>query len=197
MTESDDAMLERMIHIVYDEHKPFSYFDFLDLMKPKTYRNKISLLKKEGIVEPDIRSSIAFHTLKGYKFGKPGTLDHTVVFRLNHNDPLYKTLRYIPFGAESIHDIRLRFIAQNIYNLFQKFNFPPNNFHCNTTSGDIVIPSFLKDNAVVRIIVHKTDVVSVIIGCSKQPIPLDPEGLIRFSSLLTRAEERLQSILET
>jgi hypothetical protein len=202
MSELDDAMQERMAYIVFHEHKPFSYFDFIDLMKPKTYRNHISKLKKDGIVEPDIRSSIAFHTLKGHRFGKPGTPTHTVVFphshsrrydiSISHNDPLYKTLQNLPFGAECIHDIRLRFNVPDIYNSCSspRFNFPRN-----STSGDIVIPSFFKDNAIVRIIIHKTDVVSVIIGCSKQPIPLDINGLIRLSTLLTRAEERLQFIL--
>jgi hypothetical protein len=38
--------------------------DFLDLMKHKTFRNKISKLKKEGIVELDFNSGIAFYTLK-------------------------------------------------------------------------------------------------------------------------------------
>jgi hypothetical protein len=198
MSELDDAMLERMIHIVYDEHKPFSYLDFIDLMKPKTYRNKVSKLKKDGIVELDIKSIPAFYTLKGCKFGKSGTPTHTVVFPLNNNDPLYKTLQNLPFGSHSIHDIRLRFNVPNIYETLTlkgsrySFNFPRN-----TTSGDIPIPSFFKDNAIVRIIIHKTDVVSVIIGCSKQPIPLDTDGLIRFFGLLVRAEERLQFLLSS
>jgi hypothetical protein len=210
MSELDDAMLQRMIHIVHEDHKPFSYFDFVDIMKPKTYRIKISLLKKEGIVESDIRSSIALHTLKGNKFGKPGTPTHTVVFphshshrydiSISHYDPLYKTLANLPFGAESIHDIRSRFHVPQIYNsLNSSCGWSVNdhfNLARNSNSGDIVVPSFSKDNAIVRIIVHKTDVVSVIIGCSKEPIPLDPEGLIRFSTLLTRAEDKLQSILD-
>jgi hypothetical protein len=65
MSDLNDAMLERMIHIVYQEQRPFSNRDFLDLMKPKTYRNKISKLKKDRIVELDTKSSIAFYTLKG------------------------------------------------------------------------------------------------------------------------------------
>jgi hypothetical protein len=41
-----------------------------------------------------------------------------------------------------------------------------------------------------------TDTVSIIIGCSLQPIPLDANGIIRFFSLLAMVEERLHNILE-
>lgn len=91
MRESEEAMLERMIHIVNDEHRPFSKMDFLDLMKPKTYRNIISKLKKDGIVKLDYKSSFAFHTLKGRKFGKTGTRNHMGV-TVSNNDPTYNML---------------------------------------------------------------------------------------------------------
>lgn len=48
----------------------------------------------------------------------------------------------------------------------------------------------------IRIIIHKTDTVSVTIGCSLQPIPLDANGIIDFFNLLVRVEEKLQSIVD-
>ena len=69
-------------------------------------------------------------------------------------------------------------------------------FHRNKRSEDIVIPTWNKDSVLVRIIIHKTDTVSVIIGCSLQPIPLDANGIINFFNLLARVEEKLQSILD-
>ena len=46
-----------------------------------TFRNKISKMNKNGIVELDYYSHIAFYTLKGYKSGKfPITHDHTGVY---------------------------------------------------------------------------------------------------------------------
>jgi hypothetical protein len=187
MSDLDDAMLERMIHIVNNEHKPFSYFDFLDLMKPKTFRNKISLLKKEGVVEPDIRSSIAFHTLKGHKFGKPGTLDHTVV----HNHPLYKFLENLVLDKQSIHNIRLRFTVPNIWVILSE----DLGFRKNKRSKDIVVPSWRKSNAILGITVHKTDTVSVTIACSFQPLRLDFVGINCFFTLLGGLEEKLQNLL--
>src|SRR5437867_3199654 len=104
MSDLDDAMLERMIHIVNGEHTSFSYRDFLDLMKPKTYRNKISKLKNDGIVELDTKSSIAFYTLKGHRFGKAGTPNHTGV-TVSNNDPIYNIIKNLPMDKQSIHDI--------------------------------------------------------------------------------------------
>jgi DNA-binding transcriptional ArsR family regulator len=119
MSELDEAMLERMIHIVYDEHKNFSNMDFLDLMKPKTYRNKISKLKKDGIVELDYKSSVAFYTLKGHRFGKAGTSNHTaVIVTISHNDPIYNMIKNLPMDKQSIHDIHLKFKAGKIYKIF-------------------------------------------------------------------------------
>jgi hypothetical protein len=39
-------------------------------------------------------------------------------------------------------------------------------------------------------------VVSVVLGCSLQPIPLDFNGIIRFFTLLAVVETRVQTILE-
>jgi hypothetical protein len=66
----------------------------------------------------------------------------------------------------------------------------------NGRSKDILMPSWEKDKAIVRVIIHKTDTVSVIVGCSLHPIPLDANGIIHFFNLLVRVEEKLQNILD-
>ena len=48
----------------------------------------------------------------------------------------------------------------------------------------------------VKTIIHKTNVVNVIVGCSLSPIPLDANGIIDFFNLLVRVEEKLKSILD-
>lgn len=190
MTDLDDAMLERMIRIVDDEHKPFSYLDFLDLMKPKTYRNKISKLKKDGIVEPDIKTSIAFHTLMGHRFGKAGTPNHTGV-TISHNDPIYNMIKNLPMDKQSIHNIRLRFAAPNIYETFS-VNTP---FHKDDISKDIPLPYWNINNAMVQVRIHKTNTVSVIIACSREPFPLDYNGIIRFFTTLASTQGLLVGIM--
>lgn len=196
MTHLDDALEENMAYIVLSERRPFCYRDFLKFevngkvyfMTHGTFRNKLCKLRKCGKVEPSYYSVCAFYTLRGHKFGKPMTPDHTVV----HNNPFYKMLQDLPFDKQSIHDIRLRFKVPNVW---KNLSINPN-FHINKRSQDIAVPTWSKDNALVRVIVHKTDTISVIIGCSQQPIPLEYNGIIRFLNLLVRVEERLQTILD-
>jgi len=197
MTKLDEAMLQHMSYLVLSENRPFSYSDFTWFkvdqnehgMKHGTFRNKISKLIKDGQVEVCYYSSCAFYTLKGFKFGKAMTPNHTVV----HNDPIYKMLQDLPLDKQSIHDIRLRFRVPNIWKIFS-FN---TNFPSNKRSKDIVIPSWNKNNAIVRTMIHKTDLVSVIVACSLEPIPLDVNGIIRFFTLLAIVQEKLQTVLDS
>jgi hypothetical protein len=196
MSRLNDAMCKHMTYIVLLQNRPFSYRDFLHFqldgieyaMSHGTFRNKISKLIKDGIVELSYYSTCAFYTVKGQKFGKSMTHNHMVV----NNDPIYKMLQEIPFEKQSIHDIRLRLKVPNLWQIFA--NNP--NFHRNRRSEDIVMPTWNKDSALIRIIIHKTDTVSVTLGCSLQPIPLDANGIINFFNLLVRVEEKLQSILD-
>lgn len=188
MRESEEAMLERMIHIVNDEHRPFSKMDFLDLMKPKTYRNIISKLKKDGIVELDYKSSFAFHTLKGRKFGKTGTRNHMGV-TVSNNDPTYNMLNNLPMDKASIHDIHLRFNASNIYKHFENTPFPKYK-----KNESIAVDSWTMNNAITKTTINKNDTVNVILGCSLYPIPLDYDGIIRFMTMLARSEGVLHGL---
>jgi len=190
MSDLDDAMLEHMIHVVYQEHRSFCYQDFADLMKPKTYRNKVSKLKKDGIVELNFKSSIAFHTLKGHRFGKAGTPNHTGV-TISHNDPVYQMIKNLPMDKQSIHNIRLKFEAPNIYETFS-VNTP---LHKDDISKDIRLPYWNINKAMVKVRIHKTNTVSVIIGCSFEPFPLDYNGIIRFFTTLASTQGLLVGIM--
>jgi hypothetical protein len=154
-----------------------------------TFRNKISKLIKNGMVELSYHSSCAFYTLSGYKFGKPMTPNPVVV----HNNPVYQMLEDIPFDKKSIHDIHLKF---NVPDIWQICSLNRDFFRIKR-SHDIVIPTWNNDNMMVRIVVHKTNVVSVIVGCSLSPIPLDANGIIDFFNLLVRVEEKLKSIFDS
>jgi hypothetical protein len=101
-------------------------------------------------------------------------------------------LQDLPFDKQSIHDIRLRFKVPDIWNVF---SMNPK-FNSNAKSQDIVVPTWNKNKSLVRTLIHKTDTVSVIISCSLQPIPLDANGIIYFFNLLTRVEEKLQTLLD-
>jgi hypothetical protein len=196
LTKLGEAMEEHMAYIVLSEGRPFSFRDFLKFrnsdneyaMDHGTFRNKISKLKKAGKVELSYYSSCAFYTLKGHNFGKPMTPDRMGV----HNSPLYRMLQDLPFDKQSIHDIRLTFKVPNIW---RTFSVNPD-FYRNKANYDIVIPTWHEENSLVRIYVHRTDRVSVIISCSIYPVPLTYEGIIRFFNLLVRAEEKLRNIVD-
>jgi hypothetical protein len=196
MTRLDDALEENMAYIVLSEGRPFCYRDFLKFevngetrsITHGTFRNKICKLKKRGKVELSYYSTCAFYTIKGHKFGSPMTPNHTVV----HNDPIYKMLQDLPLEKRSIHNIHLKFKAPNIWEIFSiNENFP-----ILERSKDIVLPSWNRNNAILRTVIHKSDMVSVVIGCSLQPIPLDFNGIIRFFTLLAVVETKVQTILE-
>jgi hypothetical protein len=52
------------------------------------------------------------------------------------------------------------------------------------------------DGLRIQTIVHRTDTVHVIVGCSNTPVRFDTEGIARLSSGLTRAEERTSRIVD-
>jgi hypothetical protein len=197
MSKLDDAMEQNMAYIVIHENRPFCYRDFLRWndaekewgMKHKTFRNKISKLMKAGKAKFCYNSGRAFYTIEGYDFGKPVTPSHTVV----HNDPVYSMIQNLPADKQSIHNIRLRFSVAGIWTMLS--NNPK--FHKNHKSQDIAIPTWNKNNALVRATIHKTDTVSVTIGCSLQPTALDGDGIIFLFNLLVRVEERLQALLDS
>ena len=100
-------------------------------------------------------------------------------------------LKGIPFDMQSIHDIHLKFKVSNIW---QTLSDNPN-LHKSEQSKDILFPVFTRDNARISISIHKTDTVTVIIGCTFNPVQLDTAGIINFFTLLTRIEEQFRNYL--
>ena len=78
ITGIDDAIIERIKFVNEVECRPASYkdFDALEIegkpciVKYNTLRNKISVLKKEGIKKRYYNSKASFFVMKGIKFGK-------------------------------------------------------------------------------------------------------------------------------
>ena len=151
-----------------------------------TFRNKISEFIKDGKVILDYKSSCAFYTIPGYQFGQINSMTryHTEI----HGHPFYRYLQDLPLGKQSIHDVRLKFEIAGIYKLFSTNPCS----HINSRSGDIVIPAWHNDNIIIKVFIHRTDAISVILGCSINPIPLDIEGIINFNTILGRIEERIR-----
>jgi hypothetical protein len=202
-----DAMIMHIYYLVYDEGRPFSYLDFIkfkvdDLefkMAHGTFRNNISCLMKEGLVEVSYKSHITFYTLKGVKFGFAMTGNHMVVTshmtqQLSSN-PIYRIIKDLPLGKNSVHDIRLRFQVPGIYHIIVSTQSLLHDYTTNPISKDISLPVWQIENLDVKVVIHKTDTVSVIVGCSYSPIAIDVAGIIRLTNALAVVRERLSTLV--
>jgi len=218
MSKLDEALLQHMRYLVFTEGRPFSYRDFRYFevngesysMAHGTYRNKISKLKKTGEVEDEYNAGVAFYTLRGYRFGKTKarmmtmtpmmTPNHMVVSPvtnvINNNEitrlPVYKAIQRLPPDRKALHNIRLRFHVQDSWTILESSS----KYKPNAVSKDIQLPVLNTDNLNIKIIIHRTNTISVIVGCSNAPVVVNIEDIIRLCTALTRVEERLSRIVD-
>ena len=213
-------MLKHLEFIGSYDHRPVSFLDFMHFevegkeytMTHGTFRNKISELRKEGVVELDYNSGIAFYTLKRVHFGKKacsmtpnhiGVLPQQVhllqhVKRTNiRNHPLYKLIKHHPFDKAAVHDIHLKFIATGLWSILSSTN---NNSTSNNKvdpySYDIRLEKRVINDLEIQIAVHHTDTVTLVIGCSSAPIIADIYGVIRLSEALAMIENELNTMID-
>jgi len=194
-----------MRSIVSIEHRPFSYLDFLvfavdgqeHYMSHGTFRNKISTLMKRGEVEVVSYSPQGFYTFKGANFTKMITANHTGVaapslssnLRYLKNHPVYKVIQNTPFDNSALHDIRLRFTVQGIWAILSTSNA------IDPVSKDIRLISQEINELDIKVTVHHTDTVSVVIGCSYAPVAIDMDGVNRLSRSLMLIQDRLSTAI--
>ena len=207
MTELDEAMQEHMAFLVFVEHRSFSYLDFLSFkvngieynMSHGTFRNKISKLIEIDKVELVCKSGLGFYSLKGIqvqnkKLMTPYHMGVSSSSRHHNRHPLFRLVEELPLDKNALHDIRLRFEVKGIWN-FLSCREGTFQLLINPISKDIRLPMWKIEDLLIRVIVHKTDTVTVIVGCSFNPIAVDIHGIIRLSNVLTRVEERLSRLI--
>ena len=227
MTDLDIALWNRMAEIVQTENRPFSHIDFIPhfsifgkdwSIASGTFRNKVSSLLRRELICVVYYSPQAFYTLKGIHFHKPiiTTADHTWVknpllsllqqqfegeqhpqysnLRIA-NHPIYKIIRNIPFDRNALHDIRLRLRVQGIWNIF--IICGENYQKLNPISKDILFRTFRIDQLIIKVTVHRTDTISIIIGCSSSPIAVDNDGVLRLTNALKVVRESLLRVIES
>jgi hypothetical protein len=168
---------------------------------------------KLEIIELEYNAGTAFYTLTGIHFGKRKKL-MTSSMTPNHRGvpctvingadvtntedisklPIYKEIRKLPLEQQSVHDIHLTYTVRDIYTILTTST--SSIYNPNPVSKDIQLPVLNIDNLRIRTIVHRTDTVSVIVGCSNTPVKFDTEGIARLSSGLTRTEERTSRIVD-
>jgi hypothetical protein len=221
MAKLDEAMLQRIKHIIFAEKRPFSYLDFQSFrvqgkeyrMKHGTFRNKISKLVRNGIAELECKSNIAFYTLKGMSFQKkkctmtpsmtpnhmgghgvikPNSVIMAKTNLMKSSSPtIYDIIMDIPPDKNALHDIHYRFKVPDIWTILSLSKYKPD-----AVSKDIIVNVLNTEQLKIITTVHRTDTVSVIAACSNAPVAADTHGLIRLSNALTRVEERLSRIVD-
>ena len=212
MTILDDAMRKHIEYIVCTERRPFSFIDFLTFeadqqhykMSHGTFRNKISAMLKAGEIELAYYSKQAFYTLNGAKFTKQMIPDHTGgtlssstsicsphELRYIKNHPVYRVIQNIPFDKSALHDIRLRTTVNGIWRLLSRIP----SLSMDANSKDIKVIKEEINHLNIRITVHHSDTIGVVIGCSFSPVAVDIDGIIRLSNALTLVHDRLQRLV--
>jgi hypothetical protein len=198
-----DVVMQRIKEIVSNEHRPVSLLDFLPSfevqgkeyhVKYGTLRNILSSLRRTRQIQVDYKTKQTFYTLPGTTFGRSKMMTpyHTGVPASSSadNNSIYRLIQNMPLGRNALHDIHLRFNVEGIWPaLSMTFRIAP-------VSKDIRLPVWEIRDLSVKITVHRTDTVSVVVGGSHHPIAVDFNGIIRLSNALTSVEERLSNLIQ-
>ena len=197
MTKLDDAIVERIKFVNLEEGRPASYNDFKDLEiegKPckieyNTLRNKVSILRKKGVIERYYNSKASFFVIKGIRFGKQR------IHELELNK-LSDAIGSLPENNRGLHNIHFKLVIQDMWKILSSSG----KFKANQKSYDILLPSFDFDGMKVKTSVHRTDTVTVSVACSNNPIHVssieDADGVIRLAKALAKTEVWISRILD-
>ena len=97
------------------------------------------------------------------------------------------------------NDFHLRFVSPQIYAIIyssiSKSSFG-SNYTINSRSKDILLPAWKIRDLLVKVSIHRTDTVSITIGCSLNPVTLDIHGIIKLTNALSVVEERISRLVE-
>jgi hypothetical protein len=204
--KSKERLLDRIKTIVYNEKRPVSFKDLLCFdsngkivsYKHGSLRNLISQLLKEGQIIVLYKSPLAFYSLPGITFGNKMTQTCiSVTPILTHKQRIFLNfLKIHKLEYPSIHDIRLTFEYKGLRRIIQNpysdlIDTIDQNYNKDITLRDITL-----DDITLKITIHNTDKITVMVACSNSPIFIDYLGIAKLSSALTRVEERLQSVVD-
>ena len=113
------------------------------------------------------------------------------------SNPVYRIIKDLPLEKNSVHDIRLKFHVPEIYHVIvsQTTRSSLYDYTTNPISKDISLPLWQIEKLDVKVVIHKTDTVSVIVGCSYNPIAVNVAGIIRLTNVLAVVRERLLTLV--
>ena len=139
---------------------------------------------KRGELKIVCYSPQGFFALKGVTVEIPLNEDHIGVPLPNQlkyikNDPFYRSVKNLPFGQKALHNVRLRFEASGIWSALLSSK---SDYQIQSKSKDISLPVANISNLRISMCVHRTNIISISIGCSNSPIAVDVDGVIRLSN---------------
>jgi len=199
-----DIVVQRIKQIISIEHRPVSCLDFLPTFQVEgkeyriaygTLRNILSRLRRTTQIQIDYKTKQTFYTLPGIIFGRSKqmmTSYHTGVHTSVGHDSIYKLIQNLPLGKKALHDIHLRLEIKGIWSILSRSP----TFKIDAISKDIRLPRWHIKDLALRVTVHRTNTISVIVGGSYHPVAIDFNGIIRLSNALTIVEERLSKLIQ-
>jgi hypothetical protein len=115
--------------------------------------------------------------------------------------PICNIIENLPLDKKSLHDIHMRFEVPDIWSILSSLlNVSDSQqqrlLRLNSISKDISLSPWQIKDLNIKVTVHRTNTVSVVVGCSYAPIAIDINRVIRLSNALTRVEERLSRLLD-
>ena len=161
--------------------RPFSYLDFCKIPHG-TFRNSISRLMRIGRVYVVIEGHPKFYACKGSGI-KPRLMTPTHMGGAGRIRSLEEILLFLGDAVVGLHDIRLLFHCSGLYSSLRLI---PAKY----SEDKRLLPMRFESGRTARIVTHRTDSVSVVVGCSDYPFPRD--NLCELFFILERIRDRIQ-----
>ena len=171
------------------------------------YTLKVNRFGKSAITHDHTGGTINYNSSSNNRRWSNTSSSTSTTTNYNHrsgNGYLYDLITNLPLDHKSIHDIRLKFKVEGIWSML--YNYYNNNknkqsnpieLSMNIHNKDILFATWEVNNDIlIRVIVHKTDNISVIVACSLRPIPITFDGISKFTEILTRTEERISNMIQ-
>ena len=115
-------------------------------------------------------------------------MDNSIIY-----PPIYNWIKNRPVNKQALHNIRLNFESNGIWDIFSKV-YPDRIEH---NSQDIRLsPLTFFGYIDVTITIHHTNTVSVAISCSCKPIAVDAKDIMQLFEALPRTEVHITTIVD-
>ena len=103
----------------------------------------------------------------------------------------YQMIKTLPLDTTSVHNINLTFKAPDIYPILSQNSF----FKISPKNKGLRI-GFQYERLFIGIVIQKTNTITVTIGCSIDPIPINFSGIVLLSNALAIVRDRLYRWIE-